>query len=516
MHSLRLRAARCVALFFVFSVSGCACSLAYPIDSSDADQPDVVTTDASDANVTDASDANVTDASDATIVDAGYVFDGAVPVNAAVLFSGINLAGEARLVPADIADLGAFANAASSLVIPFGYTLYGTTLVNFGGDLSTPMVGPTTINDLGAFADVWDAVILRPSSEPVATVYRDVGAMPKVYPLGMFPSLGMTTDLIDGISLPDGVTFVGYDDPAFGGVVRGPYVGPANLTTLPFRDAWSSFVVRATTPTDLATGHATFFVDGNYGGVSVVLTVGQYPNLDEFPSTAENFNNRLTGVRGRSGLAVFGFEFANFGGNVRGPYTGDVTPFSPNDDWDSIVIQPSDAPTLTVYFDPGLGNPATYPIVNVSSLHGRVNQINEVYVPSGYVVHAFSHSQYGGLTGPGWIHPHAPAVQTTVGDDWDSFIVRPVDEPTVTLYFGANRTNPRVYPLASYPSLQTVANQVIGADVPCGVRIRAFDNDDFTGTAFVTVTGPVDVASVTGNAQWNSMHIERVVGAVCP
>lgn len=526
---------RRAAFFFLLSISGCSCALGEPLD--DGGQSDGAFTDASDGamdasdGATDASDAGdgamdasdgamdasdgATDASDGAM-DAGYVFDGMVPNAAAVLFSETELGGDARLVNGDVMNLGDFSNRASSLVVAAGYTLFGTTSTGFGGTISVPYVGPTTVVDLETFANDWESIIFRPTVQPEVTVYLDVPmASPWIYPIASFPSLGNITDRIDGMMLPANTTLIGYDDPSYGGTRMGPYVGPLDLGVLPIRDVWSSMVVRATNADDLVHGHVILYVDGNYGGASpLVLTEGQYRDLDDFPGTSVDYRNALSSIRGRAMLSVWGFAFPDFGDAIFGPITGDSASLPGNDNWDSIVIQRTSDPTLTVYFDANFMNPATYPLVDVPNLVGNNNRINGVNVPTGYVVHGFSAASYGGTTGPGFVHAAGSSV--TVADDWDSFIVRAADEPTVTLYFGPTQTIPREYPLASYPALNSASNQIEGATVPCGVRIRAFDGDDFTGTAFTSVTGPTNIASVPGVDAWSSMVIERVPGASCP
>jgi hypothetical protein len=479
-------------------VSGCANGSSDPLELPDAATPDTSTP----------MDAATEDAAP---VDAGLVWDGAVPEAAAVLFAEVDLGGASRLVTSDLTTLGNLTNDAASLVVAEGYTLYGATLDDYGGDLSDPYVGPITVNDLGVLADQWESVIFRPSTEPVATVYRTVGGTPKVYPIGVFPSLGATNDIIDGLSLPAGITFVGYDDGDLAGTERGPYVGPLDVGALPYRDVWSSLRVRATTPLDEAVGDIRLYQNSNYGGALLVLTAGRYPSLATFPGLP-NLNNDLSSMRGRAALAVFGFEYGDFGGNVFGPLVGDIAQLMPNDDWDSVIVYRTSDPTVTIYFDGGFTTPAQYPIVNVSDLQGRSNQVDGVLVPAGYVVHAFSHDRYGGTTGTAWTH--GEGMFATVHDDWDSFIVRPVTEPTVTLYFNAASGDPRVYPLGSYLDLQTAGDAIDGANVPCGVRITAYQNANRGGTVY-TVTGPTNIASVPGANVWSSMDIERVA-ASCP
>ena len=114
---------------------------------------------------------------DAARVDGGLVWDGAVPEAAAVLFAEVDLGGASRLVTSDLTTLGNLTNDAASLVVAEGYTLYGAALDDYGGDLTDPYVGPITVNDLGVLADQWESVIFRPSTEPVATVYRTIPLM---------------------------------------------------------------------------------------------------------------------------------------------------------------------------------------------------------------------------------------------------------------------------------------------------------------------------------------------------
>lgn len=490
---------------FLFTFA-CATGSGGPSNEMDSATPE-------DASGLDASDAAPTvDASDAA-VEAGFVYDGSVPPDGALLFANVNRTGQVRLVMGDIPNLHAFNHNTASIAVPAGYTLYGTSAINYGGDLSEPFIGPTLVDDLGALANTWDAVIFRPSSEPVATVYRDVSAMPKVYPLGSFPSLGAVNDLIDGINLPAGVTFIGYDEQSFTGISRGPYVGPLNVGALPYRDMWSSFEVRLSTPADVEVGDVRLYKNGNYGGEMLVLTPGRYASLNAFPGLGA-FNNTLSSMDGRNGLAVFGFQYGNYGGDVFGPFVSDQPALTRNDDWDSIVIQPVAAPTVTVFFDGGFTTPAIYPVIDVANLEGNKNRINGVSVPDGYVIQGFSHDDFGGTTGNAWIHP--AGMWATISDDWDSFVVRPATEPTVTLYFAAGSGMPRTYPLASYPDLETANDQIRGANVPCGVRIRAFENGGFsTSGETYEVNGPTDTASVPGSTKWSSMIIEAN-GASCP
>jgi hypothetical protein len=127
------------------------------------------------------------------------------------------------------------------------------------------------------------------------------------------------------------------------------------------------------------------------------------------------------------------------------------------------------------------------------------------------VVQGYSHPDFGGMTGTSsWIHNAGQS--GAWHDDWDSFTVRLATDPTVTLYFGGSMTDPRVYGLGSYTNLNNVNNQIDGANVPCGIRIRAWGNSGFTGTAY-TVTGPANVAAVPGTNDWDSMIIETTT---CP
>lgn len=451
-----------------------------------------------------ATDAPSTDASDAS-ADAGYVFDGAVPANAAVIFTEPNLMGEARLVNADVANVGdAFNDTVASLVVPAGYTLYGTIDADFGGGISQPYVGPVQIDDLGALANTFTSFIFRASNQPVATVYRSVGGSPEIWPIGVFPSLGTTSDSIDGLFLPAGVSLFGYDDHFFMGTVRGPYVGPLDVAALPFRDDWSSLVVRASTFADPEVGDVRLYRDSNYAGDVVVLTTGQYPNLNDLPDIGD-FNNQLSSLRGRSAIAVFGFEYGNYGGRAYGPYVGDVSTLDPNDEWDSVIVQSVAEPTMVLYMDGNFARAVIRPLVTVAELHDDANDVDGIYVPPGYVVQGFSHAFFGGTTNNAWIH--GPGSHVTVHDDWDSFIVRRETDPTVTLYFGNGMGDPRTYPMGTYRDLASIDNQIDGANVPCGVRIRAFEHDDFGGAQY-TVTGPATLESVPGDSQWSSMIIE--------
>ncbi len=87
--------------------------------------------------------------------------------------------------------------------------------------------------------------------------------------------------------------------------------------------------------------------------------------------------------------------------------------------------------------------------------------------------------------------------------------MRRTTDPTVTLYFNAAMGDGRIYPLGDYRDINPVRNQIDGASVPCGVRIRAYQNPDYGGTEYV-VTGPATLATVPGPNDWDSMHIERV------
>lgn len=452
--------------------------------------------------------ADASDAADAADAAPPFEYDGAVPTAGAILFADASLMGKARLVTSDVEDLDVDGDTTSSIIVADGYVLYGTSDVEFGGDLSDPYVGPVTVNDLAALADTWSSVIVRPASEPRATVYRNVGGNPKVYPLGRFPSLGATNDVIDGLVLPDGVTLEGYDDADFTGTFRGPYVGPLDAWDLPWRDVWSSLVIRRSNAADRLLGDVRMYEHGNFTGTMLVLTPGQYRDLGTFPGVRD-FKNYISSVRSRDALCVFGFGYADYGGSAFGPYVGDVTQLAENDDWDSVVIQRTTDPIVTVYYDGNFAwaSAANYPVVDVPNLQNRSNQIDGVVVPEGYVVHAFSHPNYGGTTGPAWIH--GAGMHGTQHDDWDSFVVRRVSDPTVTLYFGVGMTNPRVYPLGDFRALSPANDQIRGADVPCGVRIRAHANANHTGTEYV-VTGPASVAAVPGTATWDSMYIERV------
>lgn len=494
---------RLVSLAFLVS-AGCATGSADPTlpDSSDTD-----TSVPMDSSVNDAAADARMDAGDAA-TDA-FVFDGTVPPDAALLFASPNRTGTVRVITADVANLGTFMNNAHSLMVPAGYTLYGTTLINYGGDLSDPYIGPITVDDLGALANQWDAIIFRPSSEPTAVVYRDINANPKVYPLGTFNTLGATNDIIDGINLPAGVTLLAYDDQNLSGRESAPYVGPLNVGRLPYRDVWSSLVIRASTAQDVEVGDVRFYKNGTYTGEMLVLTPGYYPNLGAFPGVS-SFIESITSVDGRNGLTVFAFDYPDYGGDVFVPLVGDTVQVANNDKWDSIVIQPVTAPTLTVFWDGQTTNPAVYPIVNVSNLQGRSNQIDGVTVPAGYVIHAFSHKYYGGLTGNGYVFGEGNFA--TAHDDWDSFIVRRTTDPVVTLTFDESPTT-RVYPLGSYANLETASDDIIGADVPCGVRILGYVNENYLPASPQEVVGPTNISGITAN--WSSMVIERT-GATCP
>jgi hypothetical protein len=435
-----------------------------------------------------------------------FVFDGAVPENGAVVFADPMLGGSARLVTADVITLGDDADTISSLIVPAGYVLYGASDAAFGGDLSDRYEGPVTIDDLGALSDTWDSLVFRRADEPTAEVYRDVGANPKRYPLGTFPTLGATNDVIDGLRLPDGVTLVGFDDAAFGGTERGPYVGPLDTGALPYRDVWSSLRVRRTTGMDRAIGDVRLYQNGGFGGTMVVFTAGAYHDLNDLPGVGD-YRNYFSSMRAQPGLAVFAFAYENYGGNVFGPYVGEISQISENDDWDSIIIQRTTEPTLSLFFDGNYTTEAMYPIIDVTRLQNNVNRVNGVRVPDGYVLQGFDASDYGGETGAAWIHTAGMSV--TLSDRWDSFIVRRTTDPTVTLYFNAAMGDGRIYPLGDYRDINPVRNQIDGASVPCGVRIRAYQNPDYGGTEYV-VTGPATLATVPGPNDWDSMHIERV------
>ena len=101
-----------------------------------------------------------------------------------------------------------------------------------------------------------------------------------------------------------------------------------------------------------------------------------------------------------------------------------------------------------------------------------------------------------------------PGEHQTEHDAWDSWIVRRETDPVVTFTFDAAPTS-RAYPIGRYANLETEINRIVGATVPCGVRVTGYNNSNFGSTPNV-ITGPTTVATVPNPRTWDSIVIERV------
>jgi hypothetical protein len=107
-------------------------------------------------------------------------------------------------------------------------------------------------------------------------------------------------------------------------------------------------------------------------------------------------------------------------------------------------------------------------------------------------------------------------------NNWDSFQVRPVDEPTVDLFFADGWGKPQTYPLGDYRDLNSNrTNAVRGVTIPCGVTVEAFTCDDYSNCGESpgqwVLVGPMSTAAIggaLGQQDWDSMRI-HLDGSEC-
>jgi hypothetical protein len=296
---------------------------------------------------------------------------------------------------------------------------------------------------------------------------------------------------------------------------------------VPERDRYSSFIVRQRRLGEETIVPFRFYDDNPFKGDVLALMPGRYPDLNNLGIVAGQtaWNDDIDCFEGSSDYRVWGFDGVNYRDGIAGPYT---PPVSNLDGWNnkfaSMIIQPADEPTIAIFLDaPGPGVvPLVYPIIDVSRM-SNTNKNDAVDVPPGYVVYGYANDDFGGRgdfcrnEGTEVLRCLPTSVEgDSMHDDWDSFIVRPIDDPTVTLYFAGSYGNPQIYPLGSFPDLEDHrTNNIKGADIPCGVTVEAWscDNyDDCDDPGHWVVVGPLDTAAVGaefGQDNWDSMKIYR-------
>jgi hypothetical protein len=430
---------------------------------------------------------------------------------------------------------GSLMNAVSSVEVPEGLVVYGFEGVGYIGTVTNAIVGPAVVNLTGEDNDLWESVIIRPSSEPFVTVYGDVplGA-PKQYPIGRFAYLGSMNDRIDGLDIPEELAVVAYDRGDFMGKVYGPYVGGQTIVDVPNRDVYSSLWIRERLPGEETNVPIRFYDDNPLKGDVLALMPGRYPDLNELDRVAGqiDWNDDIDSFEGPSDLDIWGFDDTRYRGGVDGPRHPTVTNLGDwNNKYASLIIQPTGQPTIAIYYDaPADGViPAVYPIVDVARM-SRTNANDAVDLPPGYVIYGYTYDDFGGR-GERYVNDGTDVMRFFAGsvenddmhDDWDSFQVRPVGDPTVTLYFADGFGNPQIYPLGDFTDLESNrTNNIRGARIPCGITVEAWtcDNYDSCGESpgHWTLVGPyesADVGAALGRDDWDSMKVYRN-GDACP
>lgn len=436
---------------------------------------------------------------DSGATDAG-VDAGPPPAVRVDLFADANFAGESTFARIGVTnDLGAFADRTSSARVAVGYVAYGFSDTNLGGTISEVVTSEVASLPVGQ-DDTWSSVTVRDADEPYVTLYTIIGGGARRYPYGSFPSMGANNDTVDGFSIPTGVTIEAFRDVDFEGPI-GTYVGPLDTSVLPESNTWSSLRIRASVPADEQTRATVLYVNPAYAGANVVLSApGRYPSL---AFTSNNFTNVASSARSSTGFAVYGFSYGNYGGRAFGPLTTDTSSIPGNDDWDSVILVPAGSPTVTLYMDSGYAAPNVRPVVDVSNLWELNDDVDGITVPTGYVVYGFSDVNYGGS-----VYTHNAGQSATSHDNWTSYRIVPEGTATATFYRDAGRGNPQVYPLGSYTMLYGNADAFDGAVVPAGLRVCAYDGNNYSGTRWELV-GPVDAPDLGANGKnaWASMVI---------
>jgi len=315
-------------------------------------------------------------------------------------------------------DLGAFSSITSSLKVTSGYVAYGFSETNLGGTISPMYEGE--IDWIGdAENDKWKSVAVRDAADPYVTVFSAVGGQPHRYPVGRFPSLGAYDNTIDGFSIPAGVTIVAYRNVGFDQQI-GVFAGPLDTASLPERDSWSSMDVRFTTPEDALVQASAVYIAGSYGGESLVLNPGLYPNISLINNA---FRNTISSTRTSEEQAVWGFRYEQFGGPVFGPYSGDSPAVvAGNDDWVSIMILPRSTPTVTLYLNPDMTEPYTYPVGRYTDLRDHSNKFDGVDIPAGVRICGWSYPNFQQTK---WelVGPLRRNLYSYGNDDWDSMVI---------------------------------------------------------------------------------------------
>jgi hypothetical protein len=424
---------------------------------------------------------------------------------------------------------GSLMDSASSVVVPEGLVVYGFEGIGYIGRLTNAIVGPATVNLTGDDNDLWESVIVRPASEPFITVYGDVPlGSPKQYPIGRFAYIGDMDDRIDGLDIPDELVVEPYDRGDFRGRAYGPYVGGQLIEQVPDRDVYSSLVVRLRAAGEVTNVPFRFYDDNPFQGDVLALMPGRYPDLNQLDRVAGqlDWNDDIDSFEGPSEYRIWGFDQTNYREGVSGPYQAPIATLGGwNNKFASLIIEPATEPTVAIFLDaPGDGViPLTYPIVDVAKM-GDSNKNDAVDVPPGYVIYGYVNDDYGGR-GERYVNAGTSVMRFFPGevegdsmhDDWDSFQIRAVDDPTVTLYFADALGNPQVYPIGSFPDLEdNRTNTLKGASVPCGVTVEAWTCDGYSSCGespgHWTIVGPFDSADVgadLGKDDWDSMRVYR-------
>jgi hypothetical protein len=429
-------------------------------------------------------------------------------------------------------DEGSFEDIVSSVEVPEGLVLYGFAGAGFIGTVSDAIVGPAVVDLAGADADVWSSAIVRPADEPYVTTYADIPFVsPKRYPIGQFATLGALNNQLDGLDIPEELAVELYEGTDFVGPMQGPFVGAQMISEVPIRDTCSSFIVRLRESDEPTVSPFRFYVDDLYEGDYLVLMPGRYPDLNNLGRVIDDLQwiDRITSYQGPSDYRVWGFDLLNYGGDFDGPRQPDVPNIgligAKRNDWfASMVIQAATDPVLDIEID-GSGSPVRYPLVDVADM-AHPNDNDAVWVPPGYVVYGYVYDNFGGCSErhrntSGLLQRYTPPAAQggcpSMLNNWDSFQVRPIDEPTVDLYFAAGRDEhyEQTYPLGSYRDLEDKrTNATYGVEIPCGVTLEAFDCDNYCNGAAPnwTLVGPMSSAAIGsgyGQQKWDSMRIYR-------
>ncbi|MEM7034885.1 MAG: beta/gamma crystallin-related protein, partial [Chloroflexota bacterium] len=256
--------------------------------------------------------------------------------------------------------------------------------------------------------------------EEVAIIYEHgkYRGRSQVLPVGQYNigDLSIGNDRLSSLKVPSGLQVTLYQHGNFKGATR-TYTQDTPFAS-DFNDQTSSIKVEKTGVM------ATIFENGNYGGRSQSLAVGQY-NINDLTIG----NDRLSAIKVPVGLRVTLYQHGNFKGTTR-TYTSDVAFISDFNDQTSSIKVEEVALTATI-FEHGSyrGRSQVLPVglYNINNLSIGNDRLSSLKVPPGLRVTLYQH---GNFQGASRAYTSDVAFTTDFNDQTSSIRVEQVSDAT--------------------------------------------------------------------------------------